>query len=99
MGRKMFRCTPFIFPATNLKSCYSNCPVLAGNDSLELREIPGEDCQIIRYGYFKATITIIGKTSRGKRVESTRGHPPTLLALKGWGWGAGHPPSVQGAGA
>ncbi|KAF6301704.1 glycoprotein nmb [Rhinolophus ferrumequinum] len=33
--------------------------LLAGDDSLELREIPGEDCQIIRYGYFKATITII----------------------------------------
>lgn len=93
----MFRCTAFIFPATNLKSCYSNCPVLAGDDPLELREIPGEDCQITRYGDFKATIKIVGKTSRGKGLESTMGHLPTLLALKGWGWGAGHPLSAQGA--
>lgn len=33
--------------------------LLAGDDPLELREIPGEDCEITRYGYSKATITIV----------------------------------------
>lgn len=33
--------------------------VTAGDNSLELREIPDESCHITRYGYFKATITIV----------------------------------------
>ncbi|XP_016015075.2 transmembrane glycoprotein NMB [Rousettus aegyptiacus] len=31
----------------------------AGDNPLELWETPGEDCQINRYGYFKATVTIV----------------------------------------
>ncbi|XP_021572310.1 transmembrane glycoprotein NMB isoform X2 [Carlito syrichta] len=34
-------------------------PGPAGDSLLELSEIPGEDCQIYRYGYFRATITIV----------------------------------------
>uniref|UniRef100_A0A8C2S3D1 Mitochondrial assembly of ribosomal large subunit protein 1 n=1 Tax=Capra hircus TaxID=9925 RepID=A0A8C2S3D1_CAPHI len=33
--------------------------VTAGDNTLELREIPDESCHITRYGYFKATITIV----------------------------------------
>lgn len=52
--------TSFEFSATILKS-YSNSLVPAGDNPLELWETPGEDCQINRYGYFKATVTIVGK--------------------------------------
>uniref|UniRef100_A0A8C3VN88 Transmembrane glycoprotein NMB n=1 Tax=Catagonus wagneri TaxID=51154 RepID=A0A8C3VN88_9CETA len=44
--------------STNLKS-YSNSPVPAGDKPLELTEFPVENCQINRYGYFTATITIV----------------------------------------
>ncbi|XP_012514894.1 PREDICTED: transmembrane glycoprotein NMB [Propithecus coquereli] len=44
--------------ATTLKS-YSNAPVPAGDDSLQESEILHESCQIYRYGYFTATITIV----------------------------------------
>ncbi|XP_053464932.1 transmembrane glycoprotein NMB [Nycticebus coucang] len=44
--------------ATTLKS-YSNTPVPTSDDSLELSELLDENCLINRYGYFKATITIV----------------------------------------
>ncbi|XP_029090265.1 transmembrane glycoprotein NMB [Monodon monoceros] len=34
-------------------------PVPAGDNALEPREIPDKNCHINRYGYFKATITIV----------------------------------------
>lgn len=86
----------FTFPATNLKSSYSNSPVPAGANPLELRELRGEDCEITRDGYFKAPITIVGKTSRERRLESTSGHPLLSLTLKIWGGEQGHPLSAQG---
>uniref|UniRef100_A0A8D2DHR9 Transmembrane glycoprotein NMB n=1 Tax=Sciurus vulgaris TaxID=55149 RepID=A0A8D2DHR9_SCIVU len=45
--------------ATALKSYYSNTPVPAGDNSLEMSKIPDENCQINRYGHFKATLTIV----------------------------------------
>lgn len=56
-------CTSFTFSTSTLKSCYSDSPVPAGDNALEPREIPDEKCHINRYGYFKATITIVGKTT------------------------------------
>ncbi|XP_015092745.1 transmembrane glycoprotein NMB [Vicugna pacos] len=44
-------------PPLTTPSLYS--PVPAGNNPLEPREIPDEHCQIKRYGYFTATITIV----------------------------------------
>ncbi|KAK2508378.1 hypothetical protein MC885_010736 [Smutsia gigantea] len=46
-------------PSTYLKSYYSNSPVRAADTALELRDVLDENCQINRYGYFKATITIV----------------------------------------
>jgi hypothetical protein len=52
---------------------YSNTPVPAGDNTLELSGISEEDCQINRYGYFEATITIVGKAEDlwGWMPEST----------------------------
>nr|XP_010966919.1 transmembrane glycoprotein NMB [Camelus bactrianus] len=44
-------------PPLTTPSLYS--PVPAGNNPLEPREIPDEHCQIKRYSYFTATITIV----------------------------------------
>lgn len=79
----------FTFSATNLKSYYSNSPASASDNPLELRESPDEMCQIYRYGYFKATITIVGKSSRGKDVRIYLG-PPSCSAESGE-MGAGAP--------
>lgn len=76
-------CNSFTFPAANVKSCYSYSPAPTGDSALELRDMPEEDCQINRYGYFEATIGIVGKTHRGRMLESASGHPLTSLTLKG----------------
>lgn len=44
-----------------LKFYYSNFLVPTGYESMELSDISNENCQINRYGYFRATITIVGK--------------------------------------
>ncbi|KFO26074.1 Transmembrane glycoprotein NMB [Fukomys damarensis] len=43
-------------------SYYPNTPVPAGDNPLELSKIADENCQINRYGYFKATLTIVDHT-------------------------------------
>uniref|UniRef100_A0A2K5QEN9 Transmembrane glycoprotein NMB n=1 Tax=Cebus imitator TaxID=2715852 RepID=A0A2K5QEN9_CEBIM len=45
--------------ATTLKSYDSNTPGPAGDNSIELSQIPDENCQVNRYGHFHATITIV----------------------------------------
>ncbi|XP_055445982.1 transmembrane glycoprotein NMB isoform X4 [Bubalus kerabau] len=45
-------------PIAKVKDVYV-VTVTAGDSALELRETPDESCHITRYGYFKATITII----------------------------------------
>uniref|UniRef100_A0A452S8Z5 Transmembrane glycoprotein NMB n=1 Tax=Ursus americanus TaxID=9643 RepID=A0A452S8Z5_URSAM len=45
--------------STYLKSHRSNSPAPAGDNALELRATPDEACHINRYGYFRATITIV----------------------------------------
>ncbi|XP_003467978.1 transmembrane glycoprotein NMB [Cavia porcellus] len=44
-------------PSTLPKPTPSSVPV--GDNATELREIPDEDCQINRYGYFEATLKIV----------------------------------------
>lgn len=49
-------------------------------NSMELRDFSSENCQINRYGYFRATITIVGKAKdQWRRIpEPTR--PPIHIA-------------------
>lgn len=75
------------------KSYYSNTPVPAGDNSLEMNKIPNENCQINRYGHFKATLTIVGKAEGqwGRIPESTKLLHSLCFLSKGRGGEQGHP--------
>jgi len=62
---------------------YSNFLVPTGHKSMELSDISNENCRINRYGYFRATITIVGKAGDQWGRMPRSAEPPTHLANTG----------------
>lgn len=54
-----------------------------GYNSMELSDLSSENCQINRYGYFRATLTIVGKVKDLWRRYQIYKATHSLLTLEG----------------